>query len=152
MPDAPIFSIVYRDEQVREQFKQMIRVTGELNSLKLVVGTNVGYMAKHQLGVGVPKREFLGVTEADRQEAIALFSEAIVNPIPDAATTALQQLGEWMILTTNQRFETEIAPDGTPWKADSPYTTRLKRARGQILKVLQATGLGRASITYAIRH
>jgi hypothetical protein len=151
MANAPVFSVTYNDRQVRELFAQMIRTTGELGTLKLVVGTNVRYMAKHQLGQGVTKREFLGVTEADKQEAIALFNEAIANPSQDAATTALQQLGEWMVLTTNQRFVTEIAPDGSKWKPNTPYTLRLKRAKGQILKTLQATGLGRASITYEIK-
>jgi phage gpG-like protein len=150
--DVPVFSITYSDRQVREKFAQMIKTTGELGSLKLVVGTNVGYMAKHQLGKGVAKREFLGATQADKQEAIALFGEAIANPTADASVTALQQLGEWMVLTTNQRFETETAPDGSKWKKNTPYTTRLKQARGQILKVLQATGLGRASITYEIQR
>lgn len=40
---------------------------------RLVVGTNVSYAYKHQLGVGVPKREFLGISEVNNKAIIEIL-------------------------------------------------------------------------------
>lgn len=63
---------------------------------------------------------------------------------------ALTEIGEYILLATDQRYEFQIAPDGTPWKKNSAYTLRLKRERGQILKILQATGRMRQSYKYQV--
>lgn len=63
-------------------------------------------------------------------------------------TPAMKLIGEELIRSTDDRFDQEIAPDGTPWKPNSAFTVAKKRAEGRILKVLQSTGQMRASITY----
>ncbi len=40
----------------------------------VVIGTNVSYAAKHQLGQGVPKREFLGVSQKDNEEIAIILA------------------------------------------------------------------------------
>ena len=61
----------------------------------------------------------------------------------------MNEIGQALLLSTDQRFEKEVDPDGTPWKANTSYTRRLKKAKGYIDKILQASGRGRASINYA---
>lgn len=63
-------------------------------------------------------------------------------------TPAMRNIGEALVLSTDQRFEKEISPSGEPWKPNTPFTIAKKRAEGRILKVLQSTGRGRASVTY----
>jgi phage virion morphogenesis protein len=62
-----------------------------------------------------------------------------------------RNVGEALLLSTDERFENEVDPQGNPWLPNSAYTASQKRQRGLIQKVLQATGRGRASITYQIR-
>ena len=64
-------------------------------------------------------------------------------------TPVMNEIGQQLLLSTDQRFEKEVDPDGVPWKANTPYTRRLKKAKGFIDKILQASGRGRASINYA---
>lgn len=64
-------------------------------------------------------------------------------------TPVMNEIGQALLLSTDQRFEKEVDPDGKPWKANTPYTRRLKKAKGYIDKILQASGRGRASINYA---
>lgn len=62
------------------------------------------------------------------------------NPRP-----ALLAIGEDLVKSTKQRFADSIAPDGTPWKENSPTT--LKRKRGN--KPLIGEGTLRDQISYA---
>lgn len=64
-------------------------------------------------------------------------------------TPVMNEIGQQLLLSTDQRFEKEVDPDGMPWKANTPYTRKLKKAKGFIDKILQASGRGRASINYA---
>jgi len=48
----------------------------------VVIGTNVDYAAKHQLGQGVPKREFLGVSQKDTQEILVIMSSFLGSSTP----------------------------------------------------------------------
>ena len=64
-------------------------------------------------------------------------------------TPVMNEIGRQLLLSTDQRFEKEVDPDGVPWKANTPYTRKLKKAKGFIDKILQASGRGRASINYA---
>lgn len=64
-------------------------------------------------------------------------------------TPVMNEIGQQLLLSTDQRFEKEVDPDGVPWKPNTPYTRKLKKAKGLIDKVLQASGRGRASINYA---
>lgn len=63
-------------------------------------------------------------------------------------TPAMKNIGEALILSTDDRFDKEIAPDGTPWKPNTAFTIAKKKALGRINKVLQSTGQMRASIAY----
>lgn len=139
------------DRELRDKLAQLQQVTEDLGSIKLVVGTPMRYMAQHQRGTnGMKKREFLGVSNSDRQEIVEILDDATANPMPRGAEIALRECGEVLLLSTDTRWEREVAPDGTPWKKNTPYTTRLKKAKGRILKTLQSTGLARASINYQI--
>lgn len=70
---------------------------------------------------------------------------SLLNQRMQDMSPALNEVGEYMLLATDQRYENEIDPNGIPWQPNSPYTLRLKRERGQIQKILQATGRMRDS-------
>ena len=67
------FTLRLKEEQKR--ILKILQSTGRLrrsfeytiNQDDLVIGTNVSYAKKHQLGIGVPKREILGVSEEDKE-------------------------------------------------------------------------------------
>lgn len=63
-------------------------------------------------------------------------------------TPLMQRFGEALLLSTDERWEQEIAPTGVPWKPNTPYTIAQKRSQGRILKILQSTGRLRGSIAY----
>lgn len=63
---------------------------------------------------------------------------------------ALRNVGEMLLLSTDERFEKEIDPSGEPWQANTPFTISQKRALGRIEKILQSTGRGRSSIAYQV--
>lgn len=90
---APVFSVTYSDEQVRDRIERLQRKIGDL-------------------------------------------------------TPAMKEVGELMLLSTDQRFENEIAPSGTPWQRLSPRTIALKQQQGRIMKILQSTGLMRSRTSY----
>lgn len=46
-------------------------IHGEVVGDRLIIGTNVGYMKRHQLGIGVPKREFLGISKQALKDCLA---------------------------------------------------------------------------------
>jgi len=66
---------------------RVLQSTGRLRSsisykadrTSVVIGTNVSYAAKHQLGQGVPKREFLGINETDNQEILIILNTELVG-------------------------------------------------------------------------
>lgn len=61
---------------------------------------------------------------------------------------AMKEIGEVLLLSTDQRFEQEQDPQGRRWAALRPSTIARKRVLGRILKILQETGTGRAGINY----
>ena len=67
-------------------------------------------------------------------------------------TPVMAEIGEVLVLGTDQRFEREIDPDGVRWQENAPSTIERKRALGRILKILQETGGGRAGINYQVRR
>jgi phage virion morphogenesis protein len=73
--------------------------------------------------------------------------QRLVKKVSDL-TPVMNEIGQQLLLSTDQRFEKEVDPDGVPWKPNTPYTRRLKKAKGLIGKILQASGRGRASINY----
>jgi len=61
-------------------------------------------------------------------------------------TPAMKNIGEYLVLATDDRFRNETDPAGNKWQPNSPRTIAIKRAEGRILRVLQSTGRLRSSI------
>jgi phage virion morphogenesis protein len=53
------------------------RVNYQVSGNQCIVGVNDEKAKKHQLGIGVPKREFIGVNADDRQEIISILDDYI---------------------------------------------------------------------------
>jgi len=60
----------------------------------------------------------------------------------------LEEIGQWMLASTDQNFEAETDPYGVPWPKNTPWTRAKKAREGFILKVLQQRGFLRRSISY----
>jgi phage virion morphogenesis protein len=60
----------------------------------------------------------------------------------------MANIGEYLLMATDDRFEQEVDPDGVPWQPNSPSILAFKRENKRILKILQSTGRLRGSITY----
>ena len=60
----------------------------------------------------------------------------------------MTNIGEYLLMSTDDRFEQQIDPAGVPWQPNSPYVMQFKRDNGLILKILQSTGRLRGSIAY----
>ena len=144
-----IVSIEYDDEEVRELLESIARKSEEAEDTQLIIGTNVGYAAEHQLGEGQVKREFLGISPDDREVVVELLKDNLIQPNL-SLRTVLMEVGEYLLLTTDQRWEQQIAPDGTPWKKNAPWVIERKKRLGRINKILQETGRLRSSIAYRI--
>lgn len=86
---------------------------------------------------------FITATTNDSQVIANLdgIIDRIKNPTP-----FLRQANELILLQIDRGFEQQRSPSGESWKPNTPYTLAQKRARSQILKVLQATGRGRAEV------
>jgi phage virion morphogenesis protein len=82
----------------------------------------------------------------DDREVLKYFSRA-TRRFKDLRAP-LQEIGEALLLSTDERWENEIDPSGRAWEDISPRTRATKRAKGRIDKILQDTGTGRASINY----
>lgn len=63
-------------------------------------------------------------------------------------TPAMKNIGEYLLLSTDDRFRNEVDPSGRKWEPNSPRTISQKRAQGRINKVLQSTGRLRSGINY----
>lgn len=146
-------SINTQSKQIRDRLSRLKKMTGDFGRSRLIVGTSREYMVKHQLGLdGLPKREFLGVNKADELQVVKIIDSAIANPKSKDADASLKNIGEYMLMVTDDRFDRETGPDGLPWKPNTPFTIRQKKAARRILKVLQSTGQARSSIQYQIRR
>ncbi|MBD1995307.1 phage virion morphogenesis protein [Leptolyngbya sp. FACHB-541] len=54
-------------------------ITYQATASRVVIGTNVKYARKHQLGRGVPRRQFLGVGPRLRVKIVVLLREHITD-------------------------------------------------------------------------
>lgn len=81
------------------------------------------------------------VDDKEVVEALSKLIAAIGNPEP-----ALRNIGEHLRQTTIERFETETAPDGTPWKPLNPLYAATKKGRG----ILKESGELQREIVYQI--
>jgi phage gpG-like protein len=142
-------SIEYEDESVRSLLQKLQEKLEDTENTKLIVGTSVSYAYEHQTGDGQRKREFLGVSETDRLVLQSILEESILDPASNYRST-LQEMGEYLLLSTDQRWEAEEAPDGTPWAKNAPWVIERKKRLGKIQKILQETGRLRSSIAYRI--
>ncbi|NCJ06671.1 phage virion morphogenesis protein [Synechococcales cyanobacterium C] len=53
---------------------------------------------------------------------------------------AMDQIGEYMLLQTEERFKRQIDPEGNPWAPLSPEWLKYKERKNKILKILQMNG------------
>ncbi len=81
------------------------------------------------------------VDDREVVEALSKLIAAIGNPEP-----ALRNIGEHLRQTTIDRFETETAPDGTPWTPLDPRYAATKKGRG----ILKESGELQREIVYQI--
>lgn len=65
-------------------------------------------------------------------------------------TPAMRDIGEFMLLQHDQRFDKEVDFRGNPLQPLSARTLATKRAEGKILKILQRTGLMRSRTAYTV--
>lgn len=146
----PIFSIEYDDKEIQERISKLVAKTKFAGNMKVTVGTNVGYMADHQLGInGMVQRRFLGVGDADRRAIVEILEENLSDPVA-TVRSAFQEIGEYMVLSTDRNFEAEKDPDGKAWAPNNPFYKAQKVREGKIGKILQRTGRGRGSIAYKV--
>jgi phage gpG-like protein len=52
---------------------------------------------------------------------VAAYLDELAAHMADL-TPVMQDLGEYLVMSTKERFGTSIAPDGTPWAVNSPVT------------------------------
>lgn len=79
------------------------------------------------------------------QEKFKEISKKVSDP-----SELMEEIGQIMLLSTDQRWEKEIDPNGQPWAENTEYTRNLKREQGRIDKILQSSGRARASINYKV--
>lgn len=80
--------------------------------------------------------------EIDDGEVRAVLGRLVAACEDPAPAFAL--IGEYLVESTQQRFDGQAAPDGTPWPANSEVTIRrYLAALGRISKKLPARGAGK---------
>lgn len=83
----------------------------------------------------------IAVDDVEVVLALGRLIYAIGHPEP-----ALRNIGEHLRQTTIDRFETETAPDGTPWAPLNPLYAATKKGRG----ILKESGELKREIVYQI--
>ncbi len=87
----------------------------------------------------------INVTDKALQQKLKEVASKVSDP-----SELMEEIGQIMLLSTDQRWEKEVDPDGNRWAENSEYTRRLKREQGRIDKILQSSGRARASINYKV--
>lgn len=93
--------------------------------------------------------DFFSVRVTDRQ---LLDKLAQLTATTSDLTPALEEVGEYWLLATDDRFRNEVDVQGKPLKQLSPQTLEQKRRMGRILKILQSTGLMRSRSFYEVKN
>jgi phage virion morphogenesis protein len=75
--------------------------------------------------------------------ALRRTREGLLNLRP-----AMKNVGEYLLLETDDRFRSQTAPDGAQWKPISRSWRQYKVKHGHITKILQMRGRLRKSIVY----
>ncbi|OBY58232.1 phage virion morphogenesis protein [Pseudomonas sp. AU12215] len=76
-------------------------------------------------------------------EALQSAADLLRNPVP-----MFRDMGEYMLLALDARFESQTAPDGTPWQALSPSYQKRKRKNQD--KILVLDGYLKNTIRYQV--
>lgn len=85
---------------------------------------------------------------------IEIDDTAVLRAIADAGSRlknlrpVMKEIGEYMLLQTDDRFRNQTDPDGNPWKPVTRRWREQKQRMGKIDKTLQMRGRLRKSITY----
>jgi phage virion morphogenesis protein len=85
--------------------------------------------------------------ETDRLSSeIETIARQLSDPRPQ-----LQQIGEYMLLTTRDRFDRETDPSGKAWAPLAAATIRAKQRKKALSGILTETGTLRDTITYQVQ-
>ncbi|MBN3946463.1 MAG: phage virion morphogenesis protein [Nostoc sp. NMS7] len=84
-PWKPLTAFTLREKQAKGRILKILQSTGLMRSRinyqvtgnQCIVGVNDEKARKHQLGIGVPKREFIGVSAVDREQIINILDDYI---------------------------------------------------------------------------
>lgn len=151
---ADDFVIKIDDAQVLEALEGLREALG--GSISVEWGTNVVYAAIHQFGgaagrkdrrVTIPARPFLGVSNEDRTELLAIINDHLQRAWGGQRLTgadAARAIGRYLKTSTQLRFRAQKTPDGQAW----PPSQRVLAHGGQTLRL---TSRLRNSITYLSR-
>jgi phage virion morphogenesis protein len=71
-------------------------------------------------------RIIVSFDSAKVRSALERLTESMADPSP-----VLKAIGEKLVESTKQRFDASVAPDGTPWRANSPVTLEIMQKRGK---------------------
>lgn len=82
-PWTPNTPYTISQKKILKRIQKVLQSTGRgrasisyrATPISVAVGTNVPYMVKHQLGQGVPRREFLGISKKDEAEIAIVLDE-----------------------------------------------------------------------------
>ena len=84
----------------------------------------------------------LQISNADEVKAAFLKLQGTLHDL----TPVFQDIGEAMLNVTRERFNTQTAPDGTPWKPLSPAYALVKKQN--VAQILTLSGRLRGTLTY----
>jgi len=85
----------------------------------------------------------IAISDKSIRDRLQRLQNKTGNPQP-----AFENIGQYLLLSTDTHFQQETDPQGKRWKSNSPRTIAQKKAQGRILKILQSTGRLRDSINY----
>jgi phage gpG-like protein len=76
-----------REKRENRQILKILQATGRLRASinyqadesSVAVGSNMGYAPKHQRGIGVYRREYLGISDADEAAIVDIIQDYILS-------------------------------------------------------------------------
>jgi phage virion morphogenesis protein len=85
------------------------------------------------------------ITQSDLDRAFAGITDRANNLAP-----ALDEVGQYLLLETRDRFDKEVDPEGRAWAELKPKTIERKRKKGRQLGKLKEFGTLRDTINYQV--